>query len=303
MEELMKLESFELAIKDRGAKPISIGTLERELLKKYPASDAEEWDKTGLLVGDRRENITKVAVALDPTISAVRAAANAGANLLLTHHPVYRGGIEGFYPLDDLECASPSNVVYEAIARGIALMNFHTALDVSVAAHRVLPSLLHVKRCKLPVLFNGKVKKYATLSPLDGSKKKGYGQFVYFEDRMTLGDLARRCVSVFGKKPRVWGDMRAKIQTGACATGSAGDLVKRSIEAGIDVLICGEVRYHDALAGIESGCSIVELGHDLSELPLAALLANDSKNVGLRKSQIILLDQSHNWQLPDAIRI
>ena len=303
MEELIKLESFELALKEKNVKRITAGMLEGELLKKYPASDAEDWDMTGLLVGDRDQVISKVAVALDPTLSAVRAAREAGANLLLTHHPVYRSGVQDFHPHAEGSLADAGSVVYEAIASGVGLMNFHTALDVSVAAHRALPSLLHLKTCKLGMDFSGKVKKSSMLSPLRDSKKKGYGQFVRFDKDMTLGDLAKRVHSVFGKNPRVWGDMRAKISYGTCATGSCGDLVSRAVKQGIDCIVCGEVRYHDALLGVESGLSIIELGHDMSELPLAALLANDAKNIGIRKSQIILLDQSHNWNYCDAIRI
>ncbi len=303
MEEIIKLDSFELALKDKHHKRMTIGELEEELLHKYPLSQGEVWDKGGLLVGDRSAIIRKVAVALDPTISAIRSASNAGANLLLTHHPIFREGVEGFYPHRQGELSTPASAVYEAIERGVGLMNFHTSLDVSVAAHRVLPSLLHLKRCKLPIQFGKKVKKSSVLCPVGDSKKIGYGQFVAFEKQMTLGDLARRCVSVFGKNPRVWGDMRTSIHFGATVTGSTGDLVKRAVNAQLDVLICGEVKYHDALQGIESGLSIIELGHDMSELPLAALLANDAKNAGMKKSQIILLDQSHNWHHVDAIRI
>ena len=52
--------------------PLTIGGLEEKLLKMFPASQAEEWDRTGLLVGERGLAVTGVAVALDPTVEAIR---------------------------------------------------------------------------------------------------------------------------------------------------------------------------------------------------------------------------------------
>jgi len=42
--------------------------------------------------------------------------------------------------------------------------------------------------------------------------------------------------------------------------------------AGADALVCGEVRYHDALDAAESGLAIIEVGHDVSEWPLVEVL-------------------------------
>ena len=70
-------------------RPLTVGALEQALLASYPAEDAEEWDRTGITVGDPADLVRGVAVALDPTIEAVHAAAAAGANVLLTHHPAF----------------------------------------------------------------------------------------------------------------------------------------------------------------------------------------------------------------------
>ena len=56
---------------------LSVGAFEQALLAEFPAADAEEWDRTGLLVGDPAAPVRAVAVALDPTVSAIDAAADA----------------------------------------------------------------------------------------------------------------------------------------------------------------------------------------------------------------------------------
>lgn len=83
---LKKTDAGNLASNER---MMVVGELERELLRKMPASDACSWDRTGMLVGNPMDTVRGVAVALDPTIHAVEEAHAHGANVLLTHHPVF----------------------------------------------------------------------------------------------------------------------------------------------------------------------------------------------------------------------
>uniref|UniRef100_UPI0025FA49DC Nif3-like dinuclear metal center hexameric protein n=1 Tax=uncultured Slackia sp. TaxID=665903 RepID=UPI0025FA49DC len=63
---------------------LSIGELTRRLELMFPPHDAEDWDRTGLLVGDSSEGVAGVSVALDPTPKAVELAQSSGSNVLLT---------------------------------------------------------------------------------------------------------------------------------------------------------------------------------------------------------------------------
>lgn len=268
----------------------SIGGLERALLERYPRSDAEDWDRTGLLVGDPFEEAKGVAVALDATCRAVRNAAAAGANVLLTHHPAYLDPPQRIRPAAAGE-AGPGAVVWEAATRGIALMDFHTALDVSADAARVLPGMLGLE-------FRSIVDAVAP----DG---RGYGQLCAIrpdDEPMTLRSLAARCLSVFGRPARVWGDLDTRLDTVVTCTGADGDLAARCVDAGYGCLVCGETRYHKALPASEAGLCIIELGHDVSELPLCAVLAAALRSAGYPEGRITILDQSSNWTTPEAIR-
>ena len=42
---------------------LSVGALEQALLAEFPAADAEEWDRTGLLVGDPAAPVRAVSAA------------------------------------------------------------------------------------------------------------------------------------------------------------------------------------------------------------------------------------------------
>lgn len=279
------------------AKPerdFTMGTLEEALLKEFPSEDAESWDRTGMTVGERGLPVKAVAVALDPTVTAIRKAAEIGANVLITHHPAFLEGPISFAPEDSL-LQSPGAGVWAAIQHQVCLMDFHTSLDVSRKAQVVLPNLLGFKY------------KDQLISPLPTTKKKGYGQFCKVPEVSgrpdTLAHVAAKCTSVFGRVPRVWGDFQAPISTAVTATGSAGGLGQAVLGSGADCLICGEVKYHDALELSQAGLSIIELGHDVSELPLTAVLAKTLTEIGIPKESIIILDQSDNWTYPETIRI
>lgn len=273
---------------------MTIGALEQALLKEFPAEDAESWDRTGLLVGERALPVTKVAVALDPTVQAIEEAARAGANVLLTHHPAYLAAPDAFAP-EPSPALSAGAGVWAAIRHQVALMDFHTALDVSPLAARVLPGMLGLK-------FTGKF-----AEPLASSRRKGYGQVceVPAVDGApdTLGRLAARCTAVFGRAPRVWGAPDAPVRCAVTCTGSATDTGAAALALGADVIICGEMKYHAALELSRAGLAVIELGHDVSELPLAAVLAEALDKVGVPADAIVLIDQSENWWYPEAVRV
>ena len=48
-----------------------------------------DWDNVGLLLGSRAKPVTKVLVALDPFEDVAQEAADWGAELIVTHHPLF----------------------------------------------------------------------------------------------------------------------------------------------------------------------------------------------------------------------
>ena len=84
--------------------------------------------------------------------------------------------------------------------------------------------------------------------------------------------------------------------------GSAGSFARMCLDQGIGCLICGEIKYHEALDAALSGLAIIELGHDVSEFPLCALLAAYAAEAGVAESCITMIDQSNNWYTPESSR-
>ena len=64
------------------------------LNEHHPQKFAEEWDNVGLLVGDDQKEISHVFLALDLTEPVLDEAVTAGADMILTHHPMIFSGIK-----------------------------------------------------------------------------------------------------------------------------------------------------------------------------------------------------------------
>ena len=270
---------------------LSIGELTRRLELMFPPHDAEDWDRTGLLVGDSSEGVAGVSVALDPTPKAVELAQSSGSNVLLTHHPVFLDPPDRIGPMGQ-GVGMAGATVYEAVKRGVALVNFHTALDVSAQAREMLPGMLRLA-------VSG------VLEPLPHDPDRGYGQVCTLpegEGAVTLERLGARCTAVFGRAPRIWGDMDRLLSTVVTWTGSASGALEECLARGIDALVCGEVKYHDALAASEAGLCIIELGHDVSELPFANVLGAAAIRAGVPHERVFHIAQNGNWWHPEAVR-
>lgn len=63
------------------------------------------------------------------------------------------------------------------------------------------------------------------------------------------------------------------------------------------------MKYHSALDLSQAGLAVIELGHDASELPLTAVLAEALDRAGVPPEAIVLVDQSDNWWYPEAVRV
>lgn len=90
-----------------------------------PSCLALEGDPTGLQVGSPRWDVKGIMVALDYNRQVLQEALEAGANLVITHHPFI------FRPLSRLDASSPlGSLTCETVKRGITLFTLHSNLDV-----------------------------------------------------------------------------------------------------------------------------------------------------------------------------
>ncbi len=95
--------------------------------KLYAPELAEDWDNVGLQVGDPGAPLERVMVSLDPGLSAVQFARDAGAQALVTHHPLLFRPIKRLTPEDAV-----GQILWTAARAGVAIISAHTNLDCAV---------------------------------------------------------------------------------------------------------------------------------------------------------------------------
>ena len=246
-----------------------VAELERALLARYPKTDAEPWDHVGLSVGDPDDEIRGVACALDATRANVQRALEAGANVLLTHHPIYIKAPEAFCPPSATrpQCSA---ALYEAARCGMSIISLHTNLDRSHEARVCLSTLLDAAPA-------------SSLEHVDDPEATG------------LGALAARAAAVFGSDPRVWGEADHPCRTVAILGGSLGDFGELAIAAGADVIVTGEAGYHVAQDLALRGLPVILLGHDRSEEPFVDILMNSAVDAGVDPRHAIKILNPCQW--------
>ena len=271
--------------------PKTVGELEKALFDAFPLEDAESWDSVGLVAGNRSTPLEKIALNLDMSVDAVIEASEAGCSTLVTHHPPFIKDAPCEYgPASQVQTPGPGRAVFEAISRGVNLINMHTNADRAIATRERFAQLLDMKcagNCE---------------SALDGTRElqeTGLGSLLepMNNEAIELFELARRCKDVFGGSPRVWGDAASKLKRIAFLNGSWRDagLYGKCIEADIDCVIVGETGYHLCLDA-QPYVAIIELGHDLSELPIVDVLNAALSNTGIADENIVRLHCSDaNW--------
>ena len=250
---------------------MTVGEFERALFARFPRARAEEWDHVGLSVGDPDAPATRVACALDATPDAVRRAAEAGADVLLTHHPVC---------LDMPRAISPgpaaAGAIWEAVRRGVALIGMHTNLDRDEEGSLALPRALGFAGARAG-MERGR-------TPAQGR----LGSLADFEAPTSVGGLAVRARERLGRVAQVYGDPGQAVARAGFYGGSMGsDGCADSLAASCDAVVCGECGYHRACDLAAAGCAVIILGHDVSELPLVPVLAAAARACGARDAFVL----------------
>jgi dinuclear metal center YbgI/SA1388 family protein len=303
------------------AAQLSVYELEQLLLKAYPAADACEHDHIGLLVGNAKAQVTRIALALDAKPADIEAAAAQGCNVLVSHHPALWNLSSVFLKDRDSCCAKgpaqlEGTTIYRAIENNVALISMHTNLDCAPSAAAMLldPVGYEYISSLAPShgpagLANTPIKETApkTTTRLVPPQQAlaGLGQLAVPRTHnnlkpqaVRLDELAQRCKKAFGAVAKVWGDPSLSIRLLASCSGDGGELVSRVIASGADCYLTGEVRYHEALELAAAGVALIELGHDCSELPYRFHLYNMLVAAGIAEEHIHIIEPSVFWWQP-----
>ena len=106
--------------------PLTLREVVAALESVYPPDTAMDWDQVGLVAGDLDQPVRLVHLAVDPTLAVVREAVDAGADLLVTHHPLLLRGIHSVATV-----GAKGETLTRAILGDLAIYCAHTNADVA----------------------------------------------------------------------------------------------------------------------------------------------------------------------------
>ncbi len=132
-----------------------------------PLSYSEEFDNTGLLVGNKNTTVSGILVTLDTLESVVDEAISNNCNLIVSFHPIIFSGLKKLTGRNYVE-----RVVIKAIKNNIAIFAIHTALDNSWnGVNAMICDKLKLEKRKVLIPKNNTIQKLFTYVPVESVVK------------------------------------------------------------------------------------------------------------------------------------
>ncbi|MDI9484441.1 MAG: Nif3-like dinuclear metal center hexameric protein [Bacillota bacterium] len=214
--------------------------------KLAPLELALDWDNVGLQIGEPARPVSAALVTLTVTMETVEKAADEGADLIIAHHPVI------FKPVRQIRTDTPEGGLLAALLKHeLSVYVAHTNLDqAEYGVNHWLAREAGLDDDQVLVAANGST--------------AGLGRIGSIRP-VSLGEYAGRLEALWGVPIRVVGDKQRTVARVAVVGGSGGDFVQHAKAAGADVLVTGDVSYHDAVDALSLGLSVLDAGHFSTE--------------------------------------
>ena len=238
---------------------LSVGDVVGWMEELYPPSGAESWDRVGLICGNRGAPVTKVLLAVDPVEEVGRQALETGAQMIITHHPLYLRGTS-FVSEDDTK----GRLISTLIRSGVALYNAHTNADVAHDGVAQALSDLFGLRSAVPMVVGA-------------DENVGLGRIGELETPVPLTEFAALVAARLPKGPTgvlVGGDPERMVKRVAVSGGSGDSFLNLAGSLGADVYVTADLRHHPASEHLEDGGPALICGsHWATEWPWLPVLA------------------------------
>ena len=207
-----------------------------------PRSAQEEWDNSGMQVGDTGREVSSVLLTTDISEDVVNEAVMLGCQLIISHHPLLFRGLKQV-------CGQTpqARIVEQAIKHNIAIYSAHTNLD-SVEGG-----------------INTKLAERLGLQGVSGLVVSGLGAIGKLPKPMNYLDFIAyvrdilQCTYVRYTRPA-----REQIQTVAMCGGSGAEFIGEAIAQGADVYITADCKYHE-FQDADGQIGLIDIDHWISE--------------------------------------
>jgi dinuclear metal center YbgI/SA1388 family protein len=223
-----------------------------------PRSMKMDWDNVGLLCGSRDTLVSRILVALDPFEHVCQEAADWGAELIVTHHPIIFQALKSI-----TDETSVGRGIRTLIRHDISAINAHTNLD------------------QAPGGVNDVLAQTLGLADIQVINESGVDEEGRAWGLLRCGEVAQQPLEAFlghvkaqlgcdglrfvdGGKPVC----KVAVGGGACA----GEL-RAAVRAGCDTFVTSDVKYNQFWDAKDQGVNLIDAGHFHTENPVVAALA------------------------------
>ena len=224
----------------------------------WPVSLQQGWDASGIVAGRPEQTIQRIHWAVDPVQAVADEAVANGADLVVTHHPLF------LRPVTSMAATTfKGKVLHTLVEHSCALITAHTNADSAVGGvSDVLAEILGLENPE------------PLAAAEDGLSEEGIGRVGTLPTAMRLEEFATR---VFGALPAVAGGVRVAgdangVVSKVAITGGAGDsLFDQVRQHEADVYITADLRHHPASEAREQAMAeadrpyLIDVSHFASE--------------------------------------
>lgn len=215
----------------------TVGMILECLTRLAPTEYKLDFDNIGLLVGSSHWAVHSVMLSLDITGPVIREAAEQGAQLVLSHHPL-------FFDLRSASSQTPQGQkVVDLLSNRIAAICMHTNLDAADGGvNDALAARLGVLGAK----------------PFEAEHICRIGRL---KSPMSLPSFLKLTKERLGCNGLRYVSGDRTVEMVAVGGGSCGSMLEEAAEAGCDTFVTADVKYDVFLRAKELGLNLVDAGH------------------------------------------
>lgn len=243
-------------MEDRKKGIITVADVTELIEDAVPVSLQESWDNSGLLIGFPEKHVKKVITCLEITEAVADEAVAAGADMIVSHHPLIFSGIRKL-SYD----SSEDRAVMKLVSNGISVYSCHTPFDKVRGGNNDIIA----ERLGLSSVKNLRGDDVVSPSKMAENRDEAdIGRTGRFRKPLTYVqaiELAANQLNMSIRQLRACGDLNTEITSVGICTGAGADMAEMAVDAGCQLFITGDVKYHEAQVAAARGICLLDAGH------------------------------------------
>ena len=242
---------------------MTVKELYEKLCGVIPTSLSCEWDRDGLeCCPEPDREVKKIIISLDVTGEVIESAEKEDADVIISHHPIFFGGLNNVNALT-VDGAKAVRLV----KANIATMSFHTRLDaLGGGVNDILASLVGLENVETVgdegICRIGELEKETDVVSFAKAVK----------DALSSGGREHEAHVVVCSAGR-------PVKKVALVGGSGGSDIKLAAASGADTYLTGELKHHERLMAEDINMNLLAAGHFFTEYPVCGFIEKTVKEI------------------------